>query len=317
MPLTPEQLELRRNGLGSSDIAAVAGLNPYRTALDVFQEKQGLVPGFQGNEFTYWGTALEPVVANRYAKESELELDECGTLVHPDYSFAMATPDRLVYGKPRYLLEVKTSGRRLDKDWGEPGSDHVPAHYLAQCQWQMLVAGAFWGFEIPKVDLACLFGGNRYEVFHIARDEALQHNLLAIGRDFWQQHVQENVPPVVDGSKRATQWLSEHWSSHNDKIIEAPQEAIVWAEQLKAARGQEEVAKAARREAENHIKALIKDNEGISGQWGRATWKKSADGTKVNWEEAALEAGASPDVIAKHTAIKPGSRRFLVRFDGK
>mgnify|MGYP003353102479 CR=1 FL=1 len=36
---TPEQLEKRRLGIGGSDVAAICGLNPYKTALDVYFEK--------------------------------------------------------------------------------------------------------------------------------------------------------------------------------------------------------------------------------------------------------------------------------------
>ena len=41
MVLSAEQLALRLGGLGGSDVAAVCGVNPYKTALDVYREKVG------------------------------------------------------------------------------------------------------------------------------------------------------------------------------------------------------------------------------------------------------------------------------------
>ena len=34
-----EWLKLRKNGIGGSDVGAVCGLNPYRSAMDVFIDK--------------------------------------------------------------------------------------------------------------------------------------------------------------------------------------------------------------------------------------------------------------------------------------
>ena len=314
--LTPEQLELRKTGLGSSDIAAVVGLNRFRSPLDVYQEKTGLAPGFEGNEYTYWGSAIEPVIANRYAEEEGVELQECDTLVHPDHPFALATPDRAIVGKP-VLVEIKCSGMRRSTDWGDPGTDRVPAHYLIQCQWQMLVASALAPEPIEQVHLAALFSGNRYEVYIIDADHRLQEHLLRVGGQFWNEHVVLEEPPPIDGSQRSTAWLNEYWVSHDDEIVEAPEKAIIWAEQLKAARAGEELHKEARREAENHIKDIIGDNAGIVGPWGKATWKRSKASKKTDWESVAKEAGASQKIVSKHTVVKDAPRRFLVRFDGK
>ena len=314
--LTPEQLELRKTGLGSSDIAAVVGLNKFRGPLDVYQEKAGLVPGFEGNEFTYWGHALEPVIANRYAEEEGVELMECDTLVHPDYNFALATPDRSIVGKPT-LVEIKCSGMRRSTDWGEPGTDQVPAHYLIQCQWQMLVASAVAPAPIEQVHLAALFSGNRYEVFIIDSDQALQEHLLHAADKFWHDCVLAEKAPSIDGSTRSTVWLNEYWTQHDDDIVEAPSQAVVWAEQLRAARHGEETHKEARREAENHLKDIIGDNAGIVGSSFKATWKTPTSSEKTDWEAVAKEAGATDDIITKHTVTKQASRRFLVRFDAR
>jgi putative phage-type endonuclease len=282
----------------------------------VFQEKLGLTPAFEGNEYTYWGNALEPVIANRYAEEEGVELVECETLVHPEHNYALATPDRAIVGQPT-LVEIKCSGMRRSNDWGEPGSDKVPPHYLIQCQWQMLVASALAPQPIEDVHLAALFSGNRYEVYIIKADPELQSYLLSMAGKFWNQHVVTGEPPPIDGSERSTAWLNEYWEQHDDEIAEAPEEAIVWAEQLKAARNGEDVNKAARREAENHLKDIIGDRAGIVGPWGKATWKKPKPGSKTDWEAVAKESGATQEIINKHTVIKEANRRFLVRFDAR
>ena len=42
--LTPEQIAERRNGIGASEVAAVLGIDPFKTAIDVWAEKTGRRP---------------------------------------------------------------------------------------------------------------------------------------------------------------------------------------------------------------------------------------------------------------------------------
>ena len=68
------RLEERRKTLGASEIPAVAGVNPHRSALDVYLEKKGLSAPFAGNAFTEWGLRLEEPIAQKYAEVVGLEL---------------------------------------------------------------------------------------------------------------------------------------------------------------------------------------------------------------------------------------------------
>lgn len=60
-------LEERRKGIGGSDVAAVLGLNPYRTPLDLWEDKTGKAEELPQSESAYWGTALEDVVAHEFS----------------------------------------------------------------------------------------------------------------------------------------------------------------------------------------------------------------------------------------------------------
>ena len=63
-----EWLEVRRQGIGSSDCAAACGLNPYMSMLELWMIKTGRVQQNVENESEghapmYWGKQLEPFVA--------------------------------------------------------------------------------------------------------------------------------------------------------------------------------------------------------------------------------------------------------------
>ena len=63
-------LEGRRTGIGGSDVAAVLGLNPWKTPLDVWNDKLGLSEDKGMTEPAYWGTVLEDTVAKELDRKS-------------------------------------------------------------------------------------------------------------------------------------------------------------------------------------------------------------------------------------------------------
>ena len=61
-------LEVRKQGIGSSDAAAACGLNPYMSMLELWMIKTGRVQQniedeSSGHAPLYWGKQLEPLVA--------------------------------------------------------------------------------------------------------------------------------------------------------------------------------------------------------------------------------------------------------------
>lgn len=64
-------LAVRERGIGSSDAAAAVGLCPYKSPLQLWMEKTGrggALPQTDPRDDTspmYWGTLLEPIVADR------------------------------------------------------------------------------------------------------------------------------------------------------------------------------------------------------------------------------------------------------------
>ena len=98
---TPGWYETRRHGIGSSDVAAILGRNPHRSAQDVYLDKLGVPEPGSGNlEAIYFGQLLEPVVADEFARRASeygreirvLEVE--GTLAHVDRPWQRANLDR-------------------------------------------------------------------------------------------------------------------------------------------------------------------------------------------------------------------------------
>ena len=122
MTLSPEQIARRREGISASEMAAIVGLDPYRSPIDVFLDKTGRAAPFAGNERTHWGNLLEDPIRNDYATRRGLLVTVPGTLDHPTLPWAKATPDGVCYmpdsAYPCRGLEIKTHSFRVAHLYG-------------------------------------------------------------------------------------------------------------------------------------------------------------------------------------------------------
>ena len=66
-----ELFELRRSGVGGSDVSAILGMNPWRGPFDVWLEKTGAVDQFGENPAMMRGRLFEPAIANWYSEVTE------------------------------------------------------------------------------------------------------------------------------------------------------------------------------------------------------------------------------------------------------
>lgn len=303
-----ETMADRTLGIGASEIAAVCGLNPRRSALSVYLTKIGITeePDEEERPWLEWGNRLEEPIAKKY-------LDE-----HPDWRVAhqqrhharhdrpwmLATPDfEIDRGDGQHLLEVKTTNAHLARLW----EDEVPEYYLVQCQWQMSVTG------LDRCDLAVLIGGNDYRCFEVAHDADLAARLIEAGDEFWEGHVLARIPPEPDASDSAARALQRLYPRDERPVLAGGHEAERWADALRTAKVTRDAYQAQVDEAENRLKALIGDAAGIEGSWGRVTWKAPKPSLRLD----AKGLHADPDaaaVVKKHMREIVGSRRFLVRF---
>ena len=108
-----EWLAYRRQGIGGSDVAAILGISPFRTARDLYDDKLNIASAVDdtGNWVALeMGHLLEPLVAQIFTKKTGLEVFQIKKMFqHPQYPFMLADVDyfvRLPNGEIA-LLEIK------------------------------------------------------------------------------------------------------------------------------------------------------------------------------------------------------------------
>lgn len=192
-------LATRRQGIGGSDVAAICGLSPWKSAVQVYLEKVGAAVDQEENSAMRWGKLLEPVIAEQFSRETSLAIQRMPAILqHPEQDWALANLDFLVTD-PREseagILEVKNTSAYLAKAWEE---DVAPQHYVLQLQWYMYVTGLKWGYFAP------LIGGNRLLTDkRMEYDAELIEPMVKIASDFWQMVVLK-TPPAPDGGLAST-----------------------------------------------------------------------------------------------------------------
>src|SRR6202047_754841 len=176
----------RRNGLGGSDCAAILGLSPWRRPIEVWESKVHPESAVElDRDCLRWGTLLEPVIREEDARRFNVQVvapADLGTLfpnskrwgdstiITGRYPWMLGMPDGYL-PTVRTGLEIKTAGRKSE-EWGEPGTDNVPAQYLLQCVWYIATT------QTPAWNLAVLFAGSNLQQYRIVRDEQLESDTI-------------------------------------------------------------------------------------------------------------------------------------------
>lgn len=194
---TPAQMftpEERREYIGASEIACVMGLDRYKTPLELYNEKLGLVSGFEGNRHTMRGNRLESIAAEEYEQLSGRELkSHAQPFVHSDYPFIVGHVDRTVVGEKR-IVEIKCPSiaafRRFQRDG-------LPESYIIQAQVYMGLAG------YPRLTYA-IFCADAWDLaaFDVAFDKDIYNAAIRAAANFWNNHILTQTPPEAGNADK-------------------------------------------------------------------------------------------------------------------
>jgi putative phage-type endonuclease len=70
-----EWLKYRTKGIGGSDVSVIAGINHFRSVYQLWLEKTGQVDVEEtDNEYTHFGTILEPVVRKEFTERTGIKV---------------------------------------------------------------------------------------------------------------------------------------------------------------------------------------------------------------------------------------------------
>lgn len=186
--------------VGGSDVAAIFGISPWTTPLELWLIKKGRIkpPEKSNANQLQMGHLLEPIAAYWYEQKSGNAVTEDTNLYqHADHPYALANFDRRFTrasdGEPG-ILECKSCTYHKAGDWAE---DAIPLYYELQLRFYLAVAdvdiGAFsavWGNN-PDNDLA---------MPEIVRDRA-KEDMIFERLEEWIWSLENDKPPTMQDVK--------------------------------------------------------------------------------------------------------------------
>lgn len=306
-------LDVRRGGIGSSDAAAAVGLNPYKSALELWMEKTGRdagLPKVDPNDEAspmYWGTLLEPIVAAHYTKRTGNRVRRVNAVLqHPQHPWMLANIDREVVGAPDVqILECKTAGYHGARLWEEG----VPEYVQLQVLHQLAVTGK------QAADVAVLICGQELRVHRIEREDAQIKHLIELEQAFWHRVEQGRAPPA-DGSESADRAMRALWPRDTGQTLDLSGDLRLSAAFSDLVALRQSLTDLTTRKAQ--VEQLLQQHMGDASvakfDTGEVRWKRSKDGSALDVERFLAE---HPELVSqyaqRYSVDKPGSRRFTVK----
>lgn len=264
-----EWYQQRSSGIGASEIAAVLGVSPWMSALELWQRKVEPQPKDERNEERLlWGHLLEGAIIGELCRRADVKRADWEPCLMrcQEHSWAIATPDDLLEsGEP---VEVKNLSEWTGRSW-----DDIPEHYELQCQHQMLVTGA------KRCLFGALIGGQELVWCWIERDEDSIARIVKAGSEFWRRVV-EMDPPLSDGTSGARKALSRIVGTEESSIELFRSEIGDTLQDLEIASAEEADAKERLKLAEKRRRAL---EDSIAQAMGDSSKGYTADGWSFFW----------------------------------
>lgn len=193
--ITAEERQARRNRVGSSDIAAIAGCDPFKSPLAVFLEKVYDVEDLPQKGAIARGNRYERALLDFAQDSLGVELQRDVHVQHPTVEHIAVNLDARLTG-PRCREGVEAKTTNFSEEFGEPGTDVVPDRVLCQAHLQMDAAD----LEIVWVPvLLARFGRLEESIYRVDRNEDLIMTLRNLAEEFWHEYVLPKIPPPADG----------------------------------------------------------------------------------------------------------------------
>ena len=198
----------RQTYLGGSDIAAILGISPWRTPLDVYLDKvEGKRPDDPSKAQIFRrGARMEPYILDLLAEEHGIEIVQRGQrYLDKSHSFIAAEIDAEAASGEN--IEVKTANQFAAKNWGEQFTDEIPVYYTAQAMHGMMVR------EAPATIFPVLIGSDDFRVYRVERDDETIAAIRAKEVEFWDRIQRRDPPPATAVSDIERLFARDHGSA--------------------------------------------------------------------------------------------------------
>jgi predicted phage-related endonuclease len=308
---------IRKLGIGGSDVAAIFGEDEFKDAFSVWATKKGgLARPDKPNIRMVVGKFLEEGVLKLYEYITHRDIEYCDeTSQHPERPWMVYTPDALCPAE-RIGVDAKVVAWDQRRQWGET-SEEIPMRVQLQAWWYMAA------LDYDRWDICALMGEGEPRIYQIERDREAEAAMLARVEEWYVRYILGDERPPMGGNEDAARWLKQMYPRHTLDLRHASAEEITMLTEWVSVCVEQRDLKRRRGLLETYLKSAIEDHEGLLWPEGKFTWRKTKDGVRVDWESMALallQQHVSDDAERErierfYTLPKPGVRRIYCDHD--
>lgn len=218
---TPEWLAMRKNYIGASDAAPILGMSPYKTELQLWEEKLDLTPPQTTTRNMQRGHDLEDTARQELEKMTGLFFLP-QVKFHTSIPYLMASLDG-IDAENKYIAEIKCPNK-IDHEIALAGE--VPQKYIPQLQHQLEVCELEMGYYFS-------FNGSQGALVKIFRDDKFIKKMLEKEKRFWECVQSFTAPEMTerDYESRSDEFWSlaaSEWCQINEqmKALESKEKKI-------------------------------------------------------------------------------------------
>ena len=291
--------ERRDQGIGGSDAPIICGLTKWKSPMQLWAEKSGLVERSSEGMDRDWldlGNFIEPFIVELYLKKTagRKVIRQGRFRKHPTIDFMQCHLDGKVVDpvKGEGVWEAKFINPFMAGEWNEETGE-LPEKYKVQCQHNMAVTG------YKYASIAALIFGKGLVVIEIERDEDYISALIETETKFWDC-VKSKTPPEATGNDN--KFIEKVYKQDPVATVMLPQEIEIVDDELQKLKDIVSTANARKDELEAKIKQTL----------GTAVYGILPNGIKFTWKEQKREgftvASNTFRTLRRSEAPKPKSK---------
>lgn len=199
-----EWLQFRTKGIGGSDTGAILGVSPFKTNVEVWEEKTGRkVPtDLSTNEKVNYGKNAEDLLVKMFEldyPEYKVEIDKT-TVFKRDFMFASLDGILTDKNGNKGVLEIKTTELFSSKDLAK-WDKQIPQYYYTQLLHYLIVTG--WSFAVLKAQIKTVGNNGETELitrhYYFSRESVIKDMkyLYLAEKEFWSYVILDKRPPLI------------------------------------------------------------------------------------------------------------------------
>jgi putative phage-type endonuclease len=252
----------RQKGIGGSDSGAAVGVNRYKTEYILYLEKIGArePEDISNKPAVKRGVRLEPEIIKWVKEDLGITIRKDNhTHISKEYPYLFCHNDGTVVGTHR-IAEIKAPSHFMRDEWGEPGSDSIPPHYLTQGVHALAIQP-----EMEGVDYFAYFDPDILH-FKLERKKSLIDAYIAKVSRFWDHVLNEIPPPPKDENDLIYKYFKK-----NGKFKSATPDIEKRIANLIKIKAEKKALDAEEKEEKFQIKDYIEHFDGIDSSLGKVT----------------------------------------------